>query len=70
MQSKRHISLDAGRKGQSLQDICKLFARKFFFQIQQQGLEQAEEPFSTYVVVRLKTSSDPVQILMLCSDHV
>ncbi|GFT91093.1 hypothetical protein TNCV_2008961 [Trichonephila clavipes] len=39
-QLKRHIRLDAGRKGQSLQDGCRSFACKFFFQTQQQGHQQ------------------------------
>ncbi|GFU88948.1 hypothetical protein TNCV_4446231 [Trichonephila clavipes] len=69
MQSKRRIRLDAGRKGQSLKDGCRLFAWKFFLQTQQQGHEQAEEPLSTYVVVNLTSSSDPVKIPMLFVDH-
>ncbi|GFV52873.1 hypothetical protein TNCV_2875411 [Trichonephila clavipes] len=41
-----------------------MFAWKFF-QTQQQGHEQAEEPLFAYVVVRLRPSSDPVQMSML-----
>ncbi|GFW80756.1 transposable element Tc1 transposase [Trichonephila clavipes] len=37
-------------------------------QTQQQGYRQAEESLSLCVVVRLKHSSDPVQMLMLCGD--
>ncbi|GFW46740.1 hypothetical protein TNCV_2980961 [Trichonephila clavipes] len=55
MQSKGYNRLDAERKGQSLQDACKLFAWKFVFQIH----EQAEAPVSTYIVVRLMTSQSP-----------
>ncbi|GFU13024.1 hypothetical protein TNCV_1457471 [Trichonephila clavipes] len=44
MQSKGHIRLDAGHKGLSLQDACGLFVWKLFFQTQQQGQQQAEEP--------------------------
>ncbi|GFX38548.1 hypothetical protein TNCV_3206161 [Trichonephila clavipes] len=57
MQSKGRTRLAAGK---SLQDGCRAFARKLFFQTQQQGHEQAEEPLPTYVVVRLKPSSDPM----------
>ncbi|GFS90923.1 hypothetical protein TNCV_3027691 [Trichonephila clavipes] len=39
-----------------------------FFHTQQKGHEQAEEPFSAYVVLYLMQSSDPVQISMLCGD--
>ncbi|GFW08982.1 hypothetical protein TNCV_3475281 [Trichonephila clavipes] len=41
--------------------LCKTtaeFAWKFFFQTQQQGHEQAEEPLFPYVVLRFKPSSD------------
>ncbi|GFY22503.1 hypothetical protein TNCV_2177641 [Trichonephila clavipes] len=68
MQSKGHTSLDTRHKGESLQDDCTVFAWKFFLQKQQHGHEQAEEPLSTYVVVRVNPSSDPVQMLMLCDD--
>ncbi|GFS90974.1 hypothetical protein TNCV_2119751 [Trichonephila clavipes] len=60
--------LDTGRKGQSLQDGCRLFAWKFSFQVQQEGHKQAEEPLSIYVGVRLIQSNDPVQMFMLCDD--
>ncbi|GFY09754.1 hypothetical protein TNCV_3697161 [Trichonephila clavipes] len=56
------------RKEQSLQDGCRLFTWKFFFHIQQQGHEKAEEPLSAYVVVRLMPSNDPVQVSKLCGD--
>ncbi|GFX04029.1 hypothetical protein TNCV_4679321 [Trichonephila clavipes] len=68
MQSKGHTRLDAGCKGQSLKDGRRAFSWKFFFQTQQQGPEQAEEPLSTNVVMHLKPSSDPMQMLMLCGD--
>ncbi|GFX14954.1 hypothetical protein TNCV_4897221 [Trichonephila clavipes] len=58
--TKGRTKLDAGCKGQSLQDVCRLFARKFFFQTQQQGLQQAVEPLSANVVVRLMPSSNPI----------
>ncbi|GFV96390.1 hypothetical protein TNCV_2869681 [Trichonephila clavipes] len=67
VQSKGHSRLDAGCKGQSLQDGCRLSAWKFF-QIRQQDQKQAEEPLSPYSIVCLRPSSDPVQILMLCGD--
>ncbi|GFV71441.1 hypothetical protein TNCV_4564251 [Trichonephila clavipes] len=68
MQSKGHTSLDARCKGQSLQDGCRAFAWKFFPQTHLKGHEHAEELFPTYVDVRLKPSSDTLQILMLCCD--
>ncbi|GFV22826.1 hypothetical protein TNCV_4962411 [Trichonephila clavipes] len=68
MHSKGRIRLDTGRKGQSLQDGCRLFAWTFFFQTQQQGHEQDEEPLSAYVVMSLWLSSNPVQMSMLCRD--
>ncbi|GFT21594.1 hypothetical protein TNCV_2365981 [Trichonephila clavipes] len=68
MQSKKRIGMGAGRKDQSLQDGCRLFTYKFFFQTQQQDHKQAEEPLSTYVVLRLVPSNDPVQLSMLCID--
>ncbi|GFV19101.1 hypothetical protein TNCV_3223201 [Trichonephila clavipes] len=66
MQSKGHTRLDVGRKGQSLKDSCRLFARKFFFQTQHQGYEQAEKSLSAYVVVRLVPNSDHVQVSLFC----
>ncbi|GFX00319.1 hypothetical protein TNCV_1273131 [Trichonephila clavipes] len=60
--------LDAGCKGQSLQNGCRLLDWKFSFRTQQQGQEQTEESLSTYVVTRLLLSSDPVQMSMLCVD--
>ncbi|GFX37764.1 hypothetical protein TNCV_3116141 [Trichonephila clavipes] len=56
---KGHARLDAGRKDQSLQDGCRLFSWKFF-QTQQQGHKQAEEPFPAYAVVHSTPSSDPL----------
>ncbi|GFU52228.1 uncharacterized protein TNCV_3052491 [Trichonephila clavipes] len=60
--------LDVGRKGQSLLDICRWFAWKFFFQAQQQGHEQAEKPLTVYVLVNVMPSCDPVQMSMLFGD--
>ncbi|GFU96453.1 hypothetical protein TNCV_90261 [Trichonephila clavipes] len=57
-----HARLDAGHKGQSLQDVCRRFAWNLFFQTQQQGHEQAEEPLSAYVIMRLVPNCDPVQM--------
>ncbi|GFT08569.1 hypothetical protein TNCV_3410601 [Trichonephila clavipes] len=59
--------MDARHKGQFFQDSCRVFARKFF-QTQQLGHEQAEEPFSAYVFQRIRSSSDPVKRSMLCGD--
>ncbi|GFT76021.1 hypothetical protein TNCV_1255321 [Trichonephila clavipes] len=67
MQSKGRTRQDAGHKDQSLQDIYRLFAWKFF-QKQQQGHAQAKELFSTYVVMRLMPRSDSVQLSMLCGN--
>ncbi|GFU94544.1 hypothetical protein TNCV_2645301 [Trichonephila clavipes] len=53
MQSKGHTRMDAGNKGQSLKDGCILFVQKFFFQTQNQGQKQAEEPLSVYVIEHL-----------------
>ncbi|GFW05772.1 hypothetical protein TNCV_4627811 [Trichonephila clavipes] len=66
MKSKGRTRLDVGGKGLSLQDKCRLFARKFFFQTHQQGHEQAEELFSAYVIVHLMPNSDHVHTSMLC----
>ncbi|GFX00245.1 hypothetical protein TNCV_297341 [Trichonephila clavipes] len=68
MQSKGRPRLDTGRKDQSLQNDCRLFARKFFFQTQQQDHELAEEPLSAYVVMRLIPSTDLVLISMPYAD--
>ncbi|GFY05182.1 hypothetical protein TNCV_2206281 [Trichonephila clavipes] len=46
--TKGHTRLDVECKGQSLQDGCRLFARKFFFQTQQQGQEQAEASLKNF----------------------
>ncbi|GFW61425.1 hypothetical protein TNCV_346731 [Trichonephila clavipes] len=67
MQANRRARLDNGCKGQSLQDGCGLFAWKFF-QTQQQGHGQADEPLSAYVVTCLMLSSDPVQLLVTLAD--
>ncbi|GFU70416.1 hypothetical protein TNCV_3442331 [Trichonephila clavipes] len=60
MQSNGRTKLDAGHKGQSLQDSCRLLVSKFFFQIQQKGQKNAEEPLSSYIVVRLMLSKSHV----------
>ncbi|GFX94799.1 hypothetical protein TNCV_2378721 [Trichonephila clavipes] len=65
--SQRDTPDNDGRKDQSLQNGCGLFAFKFF-QTQQKGHEQAEEPLFTYVIMRLMPSSYLVQMSMLCGD--
>ncbi|GFT20724.1 hypothetical protein TNCV_3847701 [Trichonephila clavipes] len=47
VQSKVRTRRDAGFKGQSLQDGCKLFAFKFFCETQKQGHKQAEKPITS-----------------------
>ncbi|GFT73320.1 hypothetical protein TNCV_4009391 [Trichonephila clavipes] len=68
MQSKVYTRQDSELKGQSLQDGCRLFSDKFFFQTQQQSHEQAEELFSVYIVLRLMQGRVPVQKSMLWGD--
>ncbi|GFV66055.1 hypothetical protein TNCV_1440621 [Trichonephila clavipes] len=68
-ESKGRNRLNARRKKQSLQDGCELFARKLFFQTQQQGHEQAEESLSASVIVRLVPNSEFARMSMLCGDH-
>ncbi|GFS72226.1 replication-associated protein [Trichonephila clavipes] len=58
--------LQLHNQSQSLQDGCRLFAWKFF-RMQLQGHDQVKKLFATYVVARLMTSSDPIQMSMLCS---
>ncbi|GFW09702.1 hypothetical protein TNCV_1394031 [Trichonephila clavipes] len=67
-QSKGHTRLDGGRKDQFLQDCCRLFTWKFFFQTQQKHHEQDKGSLSTYVDVHLISSSDPVQMWMFGGD--
>ncbi|GFY21187.1 hypothetical protein TNCV_3992311 [Trichonephila clavipes] len=57
IQSKGYTRLNAGRKGEFLQDGCRQFAWKFYFQVQQQGHDQAEEPLNAYAVVPLMPSN-------------
>ncbi|GFU97333.1 hypothetical protein TNCV_3889481 [Trichonephila clavipes] len=61
--SKGYTRLDAGHEGQTLQDVCKVLQK-----LQQQGHEPAVEPSSTYGVVYLMPSSDPLQMSLRYGD--
>ncbi|GFW03970.1 hypothetical protein TNCV_2050861 [Trichonephila clavipes] len=56
---------DTCRKGQSLEDNCRLFGLNFYVQTEQQGHEQADEPLSPNVVMPIKLSTDPVRMLII-----
>ncbi|GFV20837.1 hypothetical protein TNCV_552731 [Trichonephila clavipes] len=65
MQSNGCTRLDTGRKGQFLQDFCRLFSWSFFFQTQQQGHEQDMDRLSTYVTMLLVPSNDQSTLVTL-----
>ncbi|GFW98127.1 hypothetical protein TNCV_2491821 [Trichonephila clavipes] len=56
LQSKGHIKLDAGRKGQSLQDGCRLLVWRFFFQTHRLGHKKAKDPLSASVIINANVS--------------
>ncbi|GFX89286.1 hypothetical protein TNCV_1339851 [Trichonephila clavipes] len=71
MRSKGHARLDAGRKGQSLQDSLFQAVERLLENFSSRHSKKVTSKLmisSIYVVLRLKPSSKPVHMLMLCGD--